>query len=255
MPKINPELTFNKVLALINLFGLIYFSKILYLHENLSTAQYFFVAFLPLIVTTSLYWYNRYFIATGLLTCYCLLLLAPKGCPPFDHNARYNTTKNNLSSIKSAIQLYHVRQSKFPQTTVSGDTKTTLDNKKTLEAILSNTGDHGDGTEYIQGAVPAELISSEMGDNYVCIIQTKIEYLSDQSHRQNCINSKIPNAIGKTVGGYLYYPQEGLIRLNFKVNQNDLQMGQQNNVGDLFKDWKEWSTKNPDLDQDYPVRW
>ncbi|MCJ8343918.1 type II secretion system GspH family protein, partial [bacterium] len=61
----------------------------------------------------------------------------------FDYDARHSTTRNNLSAIKSAIQMYRSRHSKFPRPAVSGATNATQDGEATLEAILSNAAGHG----------------------------------------------------------------------------------------------------------------
>ncbi|PCJ21083.1 MAG: hypothetical protein COB02_00405 [Candidatus Cloacimonadota bacterium] len=62
--------------------------------------------------------------------------------------------------------------------------------------------------------------------------------------------------ISPTMGGYVYFPQTGQIRLNFKVNGNDLRKNKQLNIAELFSEWKDWlKTHESSLSDDYPVLW
>lgn len=174
----------------------------------------------------------------------------------FDYDARYNTTKSNLSSIKSAIQMYRSRHSKFPRPTVSGGTKSTLGGEATLEAILSNSSGHGDGQEYIGGAIPGELISDAQGANFICVVNTMEDYYANQADFNACENPASDDQPPGNGGGYVYNPISGALRLNFLVQGDSIRDDvDEANVGTLFDDWSTWSEKNLDLDDDYPVTW
>lgn len=174
----------------------------------------------------------------------------------FDYDARYSSTKSNLASLRSAISLYRSRHSRFPQPTVSGGKEATQNGDPTLEAILTNTSTHGDGTEYIRGNIAGELISSSQETNYVCVVRDVAAFYQDQSSFDNCEGAADGQPSGATPGGgYVYCPVNGAIRLNFTVTDDDLRGSDQSNVGELHPDWSTWANQKPDVQDDWPVRW
>lgn len=174
----------------------------------------------------------------------------------FDYDARHSATKANLSAIRSAIGLYRSRHSAFPAPTVSGSRKATQNQENTLEAILTNTGDFGDGTEYIRGHISGELISNAQETSYVCIIRDVNEYYANQSDFGACESpSSEDTAPTGNGGGYVYCPINGNIRLNFTVNGDDLRREDQSPIQTLVDDWANWAASHEEYDQDWPVRW
>ncbi|MBT3783577.1 type II secretion system protein [bacterium] len=174
----------------------------------------------------------------------------------FDYDARHSATKANLSAIRSAIGLFRSRHSAFPKPSVSGGRKATQNTENTLEAILTNTNDFGDGSEYIRGNISGELVSNAQETSYVCIITDTAEYYSNQSDYSGCENPSgedtTPTGNG---GGFVYCPTNGNIRLNFTVNGDDLRKEDQSPIQTLVDDWANWAAQHEELDQDWPVRW
>lgn len=173
----------------------------------------------------------------------------------FDYDARHSNSKSNLASMRSSLSVYRSRHSNFPQPTESGGTVATRNGALTLEAILTNTGGRGDGTEYIRGGVPGELISSAQGTNYVCIISTVEEFYQDQSDGANCVGPSSDEQPPGSGGGYLYCPVNGALRLNFQVQGDDLRTTEQSPIQVLSPDWTTWADQKQELADDWPVRW
>ena len=176
----------------------------------------------------------------------------------FDYDARHSATKANLSAIRSAIGLYRSRHSNFPNPSVSGGRKATQKGGDTLEAILTNTGGKGDGTEYVRGSLAGELISSANETAYVCVIPDAKAYYANQSDFSGCASEGegAEQPAGGKGGGYVYCPTNGNIRLNFTVVGDDLRTSdQEQTVNALFSDWANWAASHSELDEDYPVRW
>lgn len=171
----------------------------------------------------------------------------------FDYDARHSSTKSNLASTRSAINLFRSRHSAFPAPTVSGSAKATQAGEKTLEAILSNSGGHGDGTEYIRGNIAGEMISIPGGNAYVCVVRTPNEFYSDQSTGDSCQNPSADDTFQQ--GGYVYCPVNGALRLNFQVNGDDWRTEDQLPIQALSADWITWAEQKPGLENDWPVTW
>ena len=173
----------------------------------------------------------------------------------FDYDARHSTSKNNLAAARSAVSLYRSRHSAFPKPTESGGTVATRNGANTLEAILTNTGGKGDGTEYIRGGIAGELISMPKGNNFVCIINTIEEFYKDQSDFSNCVGTTGDDQPTGNGGGFLYCPVNGAMRLNFQVQGDDLRTTEQSPIQALAPDWTSWAEQKQDLEKDWPVRW
>ncbi len=174
----------------------------------------------------------------------------------FDYDARHSSTKSNLSSIRAAISLYRSRHSSFPAADVSGAKKATQVGEKTLEAILTNTRGHGDGTEYIRGNIAGELISSSQENSFVCVVKDLAAYYQDQATYGGCENvSSEDQPSGGAGGGFVYCTINGAIRLNFTVQGDDLREEDQSPIQQLVADWTTWSQQHEELDDDWPVRW
>jgi prepilin-type N-terminal cleavage/methylation domain-containing protein len=171
----------------------------------------------------------------------------------FDYDARFASTKSNLSGIRSAISLFRSRHSGFPRPAVSGGDISTYHGENTLAAILTNMAGHGDGTEYMGQTFGKELISSSKGNDYVCIVKSIEDYYSDQSDGDNCINSSSEENFN--AGGYVYCPVSGAIRLNFPVNGTDLRSEEQLPIDAFSDDWVVWGERNPQKRVDWIVRW
>jgi prepilin-type N-terminal cleavage/methylation domain-containing protein len=171
----------------------------------------------------------------------------------FDYDARHSSTKSNLASTRSAINLFRSRHSAFPAPTVSGASKATQAGEKTLEAILSNAAGHGDGTEYIRGNIAGELISAPGGNAFVCVVRTPAEFYADQSNGDGCQNTSADETFQP--GGYVYCPVNGALRLNFQVNGDDLRTEDQLPIDALSADWVTWAEQKAGLENDWPVTW
>lgn len=251
----HPRLTTGKILAALNTLILVYVSQYLFLEQRIDIWYYVSFVLLPMSLSIYLCWHNLYILSFTFLIIFYYITIIANTSLTFGHSARYNTTKSNLSTLKFYLRLYRARNSKFPNPTVSGGAYTTQQNKLTLEAVFNNPNGNGVESEYIGGEIPGELLSDTQGNNFVCIVNTLKEFKADQSHLKNCLNFNVNTHIGSTGGGYLYYPKDDLLRLNFKVNQNNYQIDKQKNIGQLFSEWAQWSAKNSELTTDYPVRW
>lgn len=176
----------------------------------------------------------------------------------FDYDARHSSTKSNLASLRSAISLFRSRHSKFPQPTASGGRKATQNGENTLEAILTNTGGFGDGTEYIRGNIAGELLSSSQETAYTCVVKDVASFYQDQASFDGCESpsSEDPPPSGSAPGGgYVYCPVNGALRLNFTVQGDDLRKEDQSNIQGLLPDWQTWAEQHAELEDDWPVRW
>jgi hypothetical protein len=173
----------------------------------------------------------------------------------FDYDARHSSTKSNLSSSRSSLNLYRSRNSTFPVPTVSGGYRSTNSGEKTLEAILTNSGGHGDGTEYVRGNIAGELIFSPGGNNYVCVVDKINDFWADQSDGQGCINPSTEETFVR--GGYVYCLTSGDLRLNFPVNGSDLREGRQFPISKIVSEkWDMWMIeKDCGLEEDWPAQW
>ncbi|MCJ8344844.1 hypothetical protein MJH12_04835 [bacterium] len=247
------HISIGQILAIINaLFG-VFLSWTIFKNERIELVQYILLIFIPFFVISILFWANYYIPAFIVLS---LFFTFSSGCTlVFDENARHSTTRNNLAAIRSAINVYQSNNNKFPSPTISGATNSSQSGHNSLEAILSNQRDMGDGQEYIGGAIPPELISDKHGNNFVCIVADGVEYYSDQSNYNKCQNNYPDDKPNQLNGGFVYFSEKGLIRPNFQVFGPDLRERKQHNIGALFQDWKEWLSQHEDLKDDYPVRW
>lgn len=178
------------------------------------------------------------------------------GMSGHDYDARYSTTKSNLSIIRSAIALYRSRHSNYPKPSSSGGKLATMSGEGTLEAILTNLSGMGDGTEYVRGNIAGELLSQSRqgGNSYVCIVEDVEDYYQNQADYSGCENPSSEDNPGTTGGGYVYCPVNGAIRLNFTVEGEDFRTEKQFTVQELLSDWEHWGNSR-ELVYDWPVRW
>ncbi|MCO4783780.1 MAG: hypothetical protein KC646_15745 [Candidatus Cloacimonetes bacterium] len=253
MPKSHPDPTFSKILGLCNILFLGFVclefkDNSVYAYEILCI---FFV--LPLSLTSILFFINLRPIATIILVLWLGLLASN----PIGHGPSYEdyfyTTKSNLSSIKTAIEMYYKSNSSYPFPNTSGATRSTLNENKTLESILSNVNGHGDGVEYILGAIPGEMLSDFQGNNFVCVVDSLKKFYTDQTKLKNCINPDLYDYSHS--GGYLYYPESGLLRLNLKVTGNLTVDKTQFKVSELNPIWTKWSQNRSTITTEFPVLW
>jgi prepilin-type N-terminal cleavage/methylation domain-containing protein len=170
-----------------------------------------------------------------------------------DYDARYQTTKSNLGVIRTAISMFRSRHHTFPKPGATGGELATQNGENTLGAILANFPGYGDGTSYIRGGLPRELLSTHLGNSYICVVPSVLDFHSDQSSYGGCANIDSDTAPSSR-GGYVYCPANGAIRLNFLVLGDDFRTEDQLKIGSLNDDWDVWSNTNIQTN-DWPVRW
>lgn len=245
-----------QTLSILSLSLLGVLSHYLYQSSGVPILGYLILIFIPLMSATILFWKNMFGKALTLVCIwFSIWYVISKQFQPFDYDAKYQTTKSNLKNLRIYIARYHENNNKYPIAIYSQSSNNFFQKNRNLNAILSNLNKHGDGINYTNNSIAGELISNPQGNDFICIVTNLKDYQSDQSHLNNCYNSDKNEIESYFGGGYLYYPKQGLIRLNFKVNRDNLLDEKQHNVGDLFSDWSYWISKNEDLNDDYPVRW
>ncbi|MCO4783782.1 MAG: hypothetical protein KC646_15755 [Candidatus Cloacimonetes bacterium] len=161
---------------------------------------------------------------------------------------RLTITKENLQAIRRALARYYHKHSQYPPATLSGPSGISLSSAKTLETILEEN-------DYLKYGLPNEMLSSTEGSNFVCIVSTLQDFYTDQTSLKTCSYNK---SVGKNQsfnGGYLYYPKEGLLRLNYKVKGSNYKVNPQYKLNEQFEFLMPWHTDNSTDKNIYPVQW
>ncbi|MCJ8345992.1 hypothetical protein MJH12_10660, partial [bacterium] len=86
-------------------------------------------------------------------------------------------------------------------------------------------------------------------------VTDSIKYYSDQSKYKHCEHNYQKDLPPYAARGYVYFPQDGLIRLNVRVVSRNLHTSKQLKLKEIDSKWNHWSHQHPDLVDDYPVRW
>ncbi|PCJ21374.1 MAG: hypothetical protein COB02_01950 [Candidatus Cloacimonadota bacterium] len=128
---------------------------------------------------------------------------------------RVKRSKYIIKKIQKAINKYAYKNQMYPNPKSSGDSITTRNGENTLQAILSNIYDAGDGIKYIS-KLPKTMYSKNRSGNFVCVVSKKSHYLSNQSQYQNCLLNSFSKTPKLNNQGYIYYAKDGLIRYNSK---------------------------------------
>lgn len=191
---------------------MVWFSKYILQVQASHPFDYLLFIFTPLASISAFLWFGFPFMAL-FCSSFLLLTLPSWHIENIHQDATHTNSQYNLKVVKQGLESYKIVHGHYPIPTISGATNSSLKKQHSLEAILSNQHKFGDGQIYLN-TIPNDLLSGVGDNNFVCIVHDFTTYTSDLSDYKNCESKYIQDIPKYSERGYVYLPQEGLIRLN-----------------------------------------
>ncbi|MCO4782096.1 MAG: hypothetical protein KC646_07185 [Candidatus Cloacimonetes bacterium] len=182
-----------------------------------------FMSFVPVAIIASCFWFDYkksgVFLLASSLTMVTLTGIGVKYCQHISAQKRkvrkYKKAKYRFKKLKAAINTYRYKYLHFPNPTSSGNKQTTKFGSHTLQKVLSRPTN---GIAFFN-RFPNAHLDRGVDASFVCVVAKASHYKSNQSKYTNCITDHLTKLPDTYKQGYVYHPQSGKIRYNFKTKR------------------------------------